>query len=59
MLYFSNNEGCFICKDEMKVITAEKGTTQIYKYLPYRKYETLGVTTEIELKTPKKMTGNY
>jgi len=26
MLYFSNNYGCFICKDEMNTVTAEKGT---------------------------------
>jgi hypothetical protein len=55
MLYFSNNYGCFICKDDMNTITAEKGNLQnTYKYLPYRKYETLGVKTGIEQKNWKK-----
>jgi len=58
MLYFSNNDGCYICKDEMNTVTAEKGYNT-YKYLSYRKYETLGVATEIELTIPKKMIGNY
>lgn len=65
MLYFSilngssnNDKGCFICKDEIKTTTAEKGTN-VFKYLSYRKFERLGVTTEIVLKTPAKKLGNF